>query len=180
MKPRRPVIVEKLLDPYRRELGADFEGYRNHCLRVFLFCEAFCACGSAPEQEEKIAVAAAFHDLGIWTANTFDYLPHSVELAKRHLETTGRQEWSGEITAMIEEHHKLTPWRSNGTWLVEEFRRADLVDLSVGIVRFGLDGALVGKVIEDYPNTGFHRTLFRLGLRRLRTHPFDPLPMMRW
>ena len=33
----------------------------------------------------KGAVAVAFHDLGIWTDNTLDYLPPSVNRAKTYL-----------------------------------------------------------------------------------------------
>ena len=33
------------------------------------------------ERLEKIAIAAAFHDTGIWVDGTFDYLPPSIRLA---------------------------------------------------------------------------------------------------
>jgi hypothetical protein len=54
-----------------------------------------------PEQIEKIAIAAAFHDLGIWTDGTFDYLQPSIRLVDAHLTRSNRAEWMPEITAMI-------------------------------------------------------------------------------
>ena len=37
-----------------------------------------------------MAIAAAFHDIGIWTAGTFDYLEPSVRVAAAYLTGTGR------------------------------------------------------------------------------------------
>jgi hypothetical protein len=31
-----------------------------------------------------------------------------------------------------------------------------------------------------FPDAGFHRRLAELTLTRLRHHPLDPLPMIRW
>jgi HD superfamily phosphodiesterase len=49
-----------------------FTAYKNHAYRVANLCVAFSSGDGA--QLEKIATAAAFHDLGIWTNHTFDYL----------------------------------------------------------------------------------------------------------
>jgi hypothetical protein len=38
----------------------------------------------------------------------------------------------------------------------------------------------VREVIAAFPNAGFHRRLAMLTLQRLRRHPLDPFPMMRW
>ena len=62
-----------------------------------------------PMTLHKIAMAAALHDMGSWTARTFDYLP-SVGLATAHLAQAGLADWTPEITAMILEHHKITRW----------------------------------------------------------------------
>jgi len=90
-------------------------------------------CGRA-----KFAIAAAFHDLGIWTDATFDYLKPSVGLAVAHLRDTDRESWIPEVSEMILEHHKLSPYRRDPHSLVEPFRRADWVDVSRGLLRFGL------------------------------------------
>jgi hypothetical protein len=128
---------------------------------------------------ERIAIAAAFHDLGIWTHGTFDYLGPSRQLARDYLARRDRTGWDAEIGAMIENHHKITPWRTHPDWLVEPFRQADWIDLSLGRLRFGLSGCSIADIRAAFPNAGFHRRPVSLTMKRLRTHPTDPLPMMR-
>ncbi|HWR01806.1 MAG TPA: HD domain-containing protein [Chlorobaculum sp.] len=175
---RQVAAVDELLEPFQERLGDDFDGYRNHCRRVFLFAVAFAGKGGEMASR-KIAVASAFHDLGIWTEGTFDYLEPSRQLAVKHLEAIGREEWSDEIEAMIELHHKIRPYRSNFSWLVEPFRKADWIDISKGMLRYRLDDGYVVDVLDAFPNAGFHQALVRLGLERLKSHPFNPLPMFR-
>jgi hypothetical protein len=131
------------------------------------------------EQIQKIAIAAAFHDMGIWTDGTFDYLQPSIRLAGAYLARSGRAEWTPEITAMILEHHKISAYKGDPNWLVESFRRADWVDVSRGLRSFGLSRSLLREIFSTWPNAGFHKRLVQLSLKRLRTHPWNPLPMMR-
>ena len=172
------VAVDELLEPFRQAIGPDFDAYRNHCRRVYLICIAF-AGGEDEAVRRKAAIASVFHDLGIWTAGTFDYIKPSRLLAKSHLETIGKPEWVDEIQAMIEQHHKLTSCRTNPSWLVEPFRKADWIDVSRGMLRFRLDDVYVVDVLDAFPNKGFHRALLRLTIERMKSHPFDPLPMFR-
>lgn len=169
--------LDEVLHAHAGALGGDLAGYRNHAYRVASFCVALSA--AAPGQVETIAIAAAFHDLGIWTDGTFDYLPPSIRLARHYLARTGRMEREGEVTAMIANHHKLSRVRGAAGSLVEPFRRADWVDVTRGVRRFGLSRGLLREVFAAWPDAGFHRRLFQLSLRRLRTHPFNPLPMFR-
>jgi len=173
-------LPDELMALWREALGEDYGAYRNHVLRVFNFC--FALSGSRPELEEKIAVAAVFHDLGIWTARTFDYLDPSEKLARDYLERIGKTGWRQEIAAMIAGHHKLTPIvrnPQNASWLAEPFRKADWIDMSGGLLRFRLPADFVAEVLEAYPNAGFHKKLLALALDRLRSHPFSPLPMVK-
>lgn len=180
MKLQTPEIIDALTDSYRKTLGTDFNAYHNHCCRVYHFCMELSEGEESDGRNEKIAIAAVFHDLGIWEGKTFDYLPHSLRMAEVYLENCGRNAWSGEIAAMIAEHHKLTPYRANTAWLVEPFRKADLTDLSLGTIRFGLSREVVRDIRMRYPNAGFHRRLLQLTAGRIRTNPLDPLPMMKW
>jgi HD superfamily phosphodiesterase len=61
--------IEEVLDDHASELGHDFIAYRNHVYRVVNLCLAI--AGDSSVELEKIAVATVFHDLGIWTNNTF-------------------------------------------------------------------------------------------------------------
>jgi hypothetical protein len=117
--------------------------------------------------------------MGIWTDATFDYLAPSVRLAAAHLARSGRAEWTAEITAMILEHHKISRYRGDPQWLVEPFRRADWVDVSRGLITFGLSRGTLQQIFSTWPSAGFHTRLVQLELQRLRTHPWNPLPMMR-
>ena len=101
--------LDAILDVHAAALGGDLEGYRNHVYRVANLCVAQLT-GSA-EEIEKIAVAAAFHDLGIWTNCTFDYLSPSANLARAYLTNSGRAEWIPEITETIFGHHKVSRYR---------------------------------------------------------------------
>ena len=116
-------IVEGVLDQYATALGQDFIGYRNHVHRVVNLCLA--VISGSRDNLEKIAIAAAFHDLGIWTDHTWDYIAPSVSLAREYLVASSRADWIPEIEAMIANHHKITRDRAHPHWLVEAFRRAD-------------------------------------------------------
>jgi hypothetical protein len=168
-------VLDGLLEAHTAELGGDFTAYRNHAYRIVNLCLAFSPDGVA--QLDRIATAAAFHDMGIWTDHTFDYLQPSVRLACAHLARSGQEEWTVEITAMILEHHKISPYRENG--LVERFRRADWVDVSMGLFTFGLPREFVNEVRSTWPGAGFHKRLAQLEFQHLKTHPWNPLPMMR-
>jgi hypothetical protein len=170
-------LLDELLQHHAAVLGDDFTAYRNHTYRVVNFCSALSTYD--PVSLEKMAIAAAFHDLGIWTDGTFDYLPPSERLARAYLVARGKAEWSSEIREMIHEHHKITGYKPNPNWLVEAFRRADLVDVSLGIITFGLPRKFVREVLSTFPNAGFHKRLIQLTFSRLLSHPLSPLPMYR-
>jgi HD domain len=170
--------VEAVLDDHASELGHDLTAYRNHVYRVVNLCLAI--VGDSRVELEKVAVAAVFHDLGIWTNHTFDYIAPSVVVARKHLAARGLADWIPEIEAMIVDHHKVTPSRANPHSLVEAFRRADWIDVSLGLRKFGLPRALIAAVAAAWPNAGFHRRLVQLTIERWWTHPLSPLPMVKW
>jgi len=59
------------------------------------------------------------------------------------------------------------------------FRRADWIDVSRGLLTFGLPRARLVHIFSTWPDAGFHRRLAQLAGRRLLTHPWNPLPMFR-
>ena len=170
--------VERVLDDHASVLGHDRIAYRNHVYRVANLCLA--VAGDNPVELEKLAVAAVFHDLGIWTNHTFDYIAPSVSLAREHLTSRGLTDWIPEVEAMIVNHHKITSSRADQRSLVESFRRADWIDVSRGLRRFGLPRTFVAAVIAAWPDAGFHRRLVALTLDRWWKHPLSPLPMVKW
>lgn len=169
--------LEMLLCRHADALGRDFDAYRNHVYRVTNLCLSQSA--RDVEAVEKISIAAVFHDLGIWTDGTLDYLRPSAGMASAYLAASGRCDWSPEISEMILQHHKVSPYRGNPRWLVEPFRRADWADVTKGLIAFGISRTLVREVLSTWPSAGFHGRLAQLELRRLRTHPWHPLPMVK-
>jgi hypothetical protein len=171
-------LVDEILDEHAEEIGSALPAYRNHVYRGLNYFVAL--TGADDPIPETVLVAAAFHDLGIWSDRTFDYLAPSVRLASDYLTRRGREALVPEVTALIAEHHKLRAYRGPGSRDVELFRRADLVDVSLGAVRFGLRADLIQAVKAAFPDLGFHRMLVSLTARQFLKHPLRPLPMVRW
>jgi hypothetical protein len=164
--------------PLIDEILADnkLAGYRNHVYRMVNFC--FAQGRLDAQQKEKIIIAGCFHDLGIWAANTFDYLPPSIDLAVEYLERSDRGEWKTEITTMIDLHHRIT--RSEEGSLAEIFRKGDLVDFSLGIIKGGIPPEYVRDVRRHFPNEGFHKQLVRRACGWAVRHPLNPIPVLKW
>jgi hypothetical protein len=171
-------LVDEILGAHAPALGLAREAYRNHVVRVLNFVFAL-----APQLEgggEQVTIAAAFHDLGIWTDRTFDYLGPSRRLARDYLAARGLAHLAPEVEAIIEQHHKIRPYRGPFHLPVEAFRRADLVDVTLGVVRAGLEAGFVRAVRASLPNAGFHARLVVLTGRQLLRSPLRPLPMLHW
>jgi transposase-like protein len=160
--------IDEVLHDHAAELGRDFVAYRNHAYRVVNLCAAIV---QDRVDLEKVAVAAVFHELGIWTNQTFDCIASSVALAREYLAIHGRGAWIAEIERMIADHHKVTPSDANHDWLVEPFRRAVWIDVTRGLTTFGLPRPLVRSVLAGWPSAGFHWCLVQLTLERFGTHP---------
>lgn len=83
------------------------------------------------------------------------------------------------VAALIRFHHKLTPYCGPHAAAVEAFRRADLADVSMGLIPGGLSRRDYRSLRRTFPYLGFHRLLVRLTWREFRRRPLRPLPMLR-
>jgi len=72
-------LVDDLLKPFETVIGKDYKRYRNHVYRVFRNCLLI---DEQAINQEKYAIAAVFHDIGIWTNHTIDYLDPSIQQAE--------------------------------------------------------------------------------------------------
>jgi hypothetical protein len=167
--------IDDVLNDHAVALRDDFLAYRNHVYRIVNLCIEFVGRGEL----EKIAVAAVFHDLGIWTNRTFDYIAPSIGLAHDYLIARAREDWTAEIEQMIADHHKITRSTSDPDSLVEAFRRADWIDVTRGLRGFGISRPFVARLFATWPDAGFHWRLVTLTLDRFRSHPLTPLPMVK-
>lgn len=171
-------VIDQILQQYQLELGEQQQAYLNHCCRMAQ-CAIWLSHATA-EQQQKIAIAAAFHDLGLWTQQTLDYLPPSEQLAIDYLKQNQRDSWQAEIVFMIRQHHQLRANQYAQYPLVEAFRKADLVDVSMGLCRFGITKQAYQALVKNYPVAGFYAFLMRSGLRWAIRHPMNIAPFMRW
>ena len=171
-------LLESILGEHAQAIGSQFEPYKNHVYRVLNFCFAFHQCEG--DDQEKLIIAACFHDLGMWPDDIVDYIAPSIALAQGYLSQRGKSHWSAEISEMIDLHHKFRSVRNSQFALVEVFRKGDWVDATQGLRRFGLPGADVKAVQSVFANLGFHNNLMRLAWGEFKRHPLNPLPMMKW
>ncbi|ULA68269.1 MAG: hypothetical protein LZF62_340019 [Nitrospira sp.] len=170
--------IETILAKWARVIGEDYLGYKGHVYRMFNFCLALHPC--TEEEKTKLSIAACFHDIGLWSNHTLDYIPPSLSNAALYLSDSGRQEWSEEIALMIDMHHKVRAYTDRRYPLVEVFRKSDLIDVSLGLFSCGIARSYITGVKKHFPNHGFHRFLLETGGSWLLKHPFDPAPFMRW
>jgi hypothetical protein len=163
-------LVDEILESHRRHAHGDeagYDGYKAHVYRIVNFARALSSPG--PDRDEKFAIAAAFHDLAAF--DTLDYLVPSIEAQDAWLRKAGRQHWSDELAVMVAEHHRLSrygPSRPHAA-LVEAFRRADLVDVSQGLIRFGIPRSYVREVRVAFDASVFFKRVVPSGaLRAIR------------
>ncbi len=169
--------VDELFGKWKPYLGRDYHAYRNHAYRVFNLSRALAGCSE--DDQEKLALASAFHDIGIWLDDTFDYLDPSVRRAVDYLSRIGRESWSECIAEIIYQHHKIFPWHGREQHLVESFRRADWLDVCLFSLPTRLERSFLREVLHTFPRHGFHGRLVLLTLYWSRKHPFNPFPMFR-
>ncbi|AZE49870.1 hypothetical protein C4K04_4205 [Pseudomonas chlororaphis] len=124
-------------------------------------------------------IAATLHDLGIRTHGTLDHLAPSIQLARAFLAERGESQLAEQVSALIEQHHKLRPYRQAHAASIEAFRQADTIDISLDLLNFGLPRPFIREVQArdpDQVSTG----CWRASARQLLRTPLRPLPMFRW
>ena len=168
------LVIDELLDPFKSVIGEEYNKYRNHVLRVYQNCLLL---DSNKENQNKYAVAAVYHDIGIWTNKTIDYLDPSIEQAGIYLHKTGKEDWIEEISLMIYWHHKWSGYEGKYAVTTGNFRKADWIDVSLGLLTFGVNKIEIEKIRKAYPNLGFHNFLLKKISKNILEHPFNPLPM---
>jgi len=171
-------LLEDILTEWQGTIGDEYEGYKNHVYRMIHFCLALKDCSE--EEKEKIIIAGAFHDIGIWIDNTIDYISPSLPPAMEYLKSRDLDAWSAEIKLMITEHHKVREYENSMYPLVEFFRKGDLVDFSLGLFKFGIPELYIKQVKAEFPNAGLHTNLGKRAGRWFVRHPLNPAPMMKW
>jgi HD domain len=151
----------------RDATGSVDDPMERHCVRQFLIAERMAADRGLEVDRELLLCATFLHDAGLYpSASTGDvYVADSRRLAER---TVAPFDWEHHRLARcldaIEQHHSP---RSRWDWgaEVELIRRSDLVDLSRGLVPFGIPRGWLRGLFREFPRKGFYR-LIALGLAR--------------
>ena len=163
-------LAEEILESNRYRAHGDdagYDAYKAHVYRVVNFARALAP--SATDSDDKLAVAAAFHDLAAF--DTLDYLAPSIVAQDAWLKQTGRDAWSDELALIVAEHHRLSGYAATRPYapLVEAVRRADLVDVSQGLIRFGIPSSYVKEVRAAFDAGVFFKRVIPSGtLRAIR------------
>jgi hypothetical protein len=160
-------LAEDILESHRHRAHGDdagYDAYKAHVYRVVNFARALTP--DEPGRDDKLAISAAFHDLAVF--DTLDYLAPSIAAQDAWLRETGRQTWSDELALVIAQHHRLTRYASTRPHasLVEAVRKADLVDVSQGLIRFGIPRSYVMEVRAAFDATVFFRRVIPQGALR--------------
>ena len=170
--------IEDILKRHRSDLNLDYDKYRHHVYRVFNFSLLLCEDENRDKDIDALAVAAAFHDIGIWTVGTMDYIGPSVALAKEYIKEKQLKVPAKKVEQIIANHHKVTSYKDDA--IVEAFRKADLIDLSLGIISHGISGKEISEIYDLFPGEWFHTFILGEIVKSAFRNPLNPLPILKW
>lgn len=159
------------------DAGAD-DALERHSVRMVHIARRI---AREPVDEELLLVACLLHDIGVlsWVAGDRPYVTEGRDLAAGLLEP---YDWAPERVARcldaIERHHHLRSQWSCGHE-VELVRRADLVDVSKGLVAFGVRRGWLRQLVADIPRGRFDAQVVRFAAGQLRRDPLALLKVAR-
>jgi predicted hydrolase (HD superfamily) len=159
-----------------REITGESGGpMERHGLRVFLIADRLATAREAQVDREVLLIAGLLHDVGLYDQASHGgvYVKEGAEFTAELLRT---QSWDEERIRLcsdaIERHHELRSQWDRGAE-VELIRRADLVDLTSGLVRFGLSREWLRDLTRSVPRNGTYPTIGREVARQLIHQPLQ-------
>jgi hypothetical protein len=165
----------------RHATGGTDGPMERHCLRVRHIAAEISGRRGWAIDPELLTVASILHDIGLYPEVTHGgvYTAEGAELAREILPAHG---WSAErietCAAAIDRHHELRPQRARGSE-VEALRLADLVELSGGLLSFGLSRRWLRSLNAAVPRTGLVGELAQELSRAFRERPLT-MPQIFW
>ena len=163
------------LSRLRTATGAIAGPMERHCLRCRHIAAEIAARRSWILDGEVLTVAAILHDVGLYpgVATGDAYVADGAALARSLLAGHG---WSPQrierCAETIDRHHELRSQQRRGIE-IEALRMADLVDVSGGLLRFGLDREWLRALRRSVPARGLFGELLREVGRVLRERPLS-------
>jgi hypothetical protein len=157
-----------------RQITAETGGpMERHGLRVFLIADRLATARSAEVDREVLLIAGLLHDVGLYDEASHGgvYVREGAEFTAELLRARG---WDEERIRLcfdaIERHHEVRSQWDRGAE-VELIRRADLIDLTSGLVRFGLSREWLRDLFRSVSRDGTYATIGREVVKQLRHRP---------
>jgi hypothetical protein len=149
------------LEKLRGITGENGGPMERHGLRVFLIADRLATARNATVDREVLLIAGLLHDVGLYDEASHGgvYVLEGAEFAADLLRKQGWEEDRIRLCFdAIERHHDTrTQWDRGAE--VELIRRADLVDLTSGLVRFGLSREWLRDLFKSVPRDGTYGTI---------------------
>ncbi len=153
------------------EAGGPME---RHGMRCFLISERQAADRDLMVDHEILLVAGLLHDIGLYDGASEGgvYVTDGRNFAERLL--AGRPGWDARRTLLcleaIERHHEARPqWHAGSE--VELMRRADMVELSGGLVNFGVSRGWIRGLWRAVPRDGLYGEVGKMVAKAARERP---------
>jgi predicted hydrolase (HD superfamily) len=161
------------LEKLRQVTGETGGAMERHGLRVFLIADRLATARAVEVDREVLLIAGLLHDVGL-----YDEASHGGVYVREGAEFTAdllrSQDWAEERIRLcfdaIERHHELRSQWDRGAE-VELIRRADLIDLTSGLVPFGLSREWLRDLFKSVPRDGTYATIGREVTRQLIHQP---------
>lgn len=157
----------------REATGGVAGAIERHSLRCRHIAARIAAAHGWVIDGEVLTVAAILHDIGLYPPASRGgvYTADGAALARTLLPAFG---WTSERVELcaraIDLHHDVRRQLHHGPE-VEALRRADLVDVSGGLLRFGVDREWLQRLYLGVPRRGLYPELVRQLGRALRERP---------
>lgn len=153
------------------EAGGPME---RHGMRCFLISERQAADRDLMVDHEILLVAGLLHDIGLYDGASEGgvYVTDGRNFAERLL--AGRPGWDARRTLLcleaIERHHEARPqWHAGSE--VELMRRADMVELSSGLINFGVSRGWIRGLWRAVPRDGLYGEVGKMVAKAARERP---------
>jgi hypothetical protein len=158
-----------------RDVTEETDGpMERHSMRCFLLAERMAADRGLMVDHEVLLVAALLHDIGLYEGASAGgvYTTDGAEFAGHLL--AGRSGWDERRLALcrdaIDRHHEVRSQWDDGAE-VELLRRADLTELSSGVVNWGTSRGWIRGLWRAVPRDGLYPHVAAMVGRALRERP---------
>lgn len=167
-------LEREVLEQMRVLCGGADTAMERHGLRCFLIGDQIARVRGAEIDREGYLIASLVHDIGLYDGASEGgvYVTDGRNWAEGLIR--GNEGWDDArietCLNAIERHHELRPQWDAGVE-VEALRRADLVELSKGLINFGLDRGWLGSVWASVPREGTYREIGKQVIKAFRERP---------